>query len=227
MFRLAILAALAAAAYAQNPDNPFEKVPEDVDKALRARITEFFQDHVDGQFRKAEALVAEDTKDLYYSQNKPKYLSFEIARIIYSDNFTKAAATVMCEQIIMFPGFAGKPMKVPTNSTWKLENGKWYWYIDPAVLRRFPFGPAAGSEAAKTAAAGGANPTAPAGATSPLPSFSSIPTSADFVLHKLKADKQEIELAGSEPVTVTLTNTATGPMSFELKQGVHGVDISP
>src|SRR6185503_11638050 len=98
MLRLAFFALLTPAIYAQNPADLFNKPPADVDQALRARITEFYQYHVKQQFRQAEALVAEDTKEFFYTHNKPQYLSFEIARIEYSENFTRAKATMLTEQ---------------------------------------------------------------------------------------------------------------------------------
>src|SRR5664280_2888317 len=119
MLRFILLAIFATGSFAQNPGDAFNKPPADVDQVLRARITEFYDLHVKGEFRKAEAWVAEDTKDIYYTSNKTKYLSFEIGRIDYSDNFTRAKATVLCEQNIMLPGFLGKPMKVQIPSTWK------------------------------------------------------------------------------------------------------------
>src|SRR5947209_11732800 len=118
MFRISALALIAAGlSLAQNPDNPFDRPPANVDRALRERITQFYQYHVDREFKKAEALVADDTKKFFYSNNKPAYLSFEISRIEYSDGFKRAKATVLCEQYIMAPGFAGTPHKVPTPST--------------------------------------------------------------------------------------------------------------
>ena len=159
MTRLFTLFPLAAALFAQNGADPFNKPPADVDKALRERITEFYQDHVTGEFRKAEQLVAEDTQDFFYNTNKPRYDSFEIARIDYSDNFTRARASVLCEQNVLMPGFGGK-FKVPTPSTWKLENGKWFWYVDQSTLNVTPFGimkvsppPADGTKAQAHAAA--------------------------------------------------------------------------
>ena len=140
MHRFALFALFAAFAFAQ-PNDPFKpKPPADVDAALRARALEFFDLHVKGQFRKAEELVAEDTKDFFYSHNKPKYLACELSKIDYSDNFTKANAVMLCEQYIMMPGFADHPIKVPTPSAWKVENGKWYWYVDQDALRNTPWG---------------------------------------------------------------------------------------
>src|ERR1035438_2675358 len=104
MQRFALFALFAALACAQ-PNDPFKpKPPADVDAALRARILEFFDLHVKGQFRKAEELVAEDTKDFFYSANKPKYLGCDLSSIDYSENFTKANAVMVCEIYIMEPG---------------------------------------------------------------------------------------------------------------------------
>src|ERR1035438_7631535 len=100
MNRFACFALFAALAFGQ-PNDPFQpRPPKEVDAALRARVQEFFDLHVKGQFRKAEELVAGDTKDFFYSGNKPKYVSFEISRIDYSADFTRAKVLVMCEQYI-------------------------------------------------------------------------------------------------------------------------------
>src|SRR5580658_230886 len=118
MHRTLILASLAAAAFAQNPTDLFNRAPPDVDKALRARITEFFHYHVTGEHRKAEELVAEDTKDYFYANNKPRYLNFEIGKIDYSSGYTKAKALVIVKMPIMLPGFNGKVMDIPSPSYW-------------------------------------------------------------------------------------------------------------
>src|SRR5438067_607794 len=175
MLRPIVLALAAASLLPAQADNPFNRPPEGVDQALRARITEFYQLHVKGDFRHAEALVAEDTKDFFYTHNKPQYLSFEISRIDYSENFTRAKATVVCEQYVMMPGFSDKPMKVPTPSTWKVADGKWYWYVDPESLRVTPWGK---MTPGKTPATGGA------------PALPPIPSSADFLFTQVKLDKQ-------------------------------------
>src|SRR5664280_1083651 len=140
MLRFTLLAVFATGLFAQDAGDLFNKPPADVDLALRARITAYYDLHVKGEFRKAEALVADDSQDFYYNASKTKYLSFEIARIEYSDNFTRAKATVVCEQYIMLPGFMGKPMRIPMPSTWKLVDATWYWYLDPESLRATPFG---------------------------------------------------------------------------------------
>src|SRR5689334_610887 len=120
MYRLSCLLLFALAPLnAQIAADQLNKPPAEVDQALRARIAEFYQYHVDQKFRQAEAIVAEDTKEFFYSHKKPHYLSFEIVRIDYSKDFTTAKATMLTEQIIMAPGFLGTPLKIPSPSTWK------------------------------------------------------------------------------------------------------------
>jgi hypothetical protein len=226
MLRFAIPVFFAAALFAQNPDNPFENPPPGVDEALRERMKEFYQDHVTGQFRKAESLVAEETRDWFYEHNKPKYLSFEITEIRYSENFTKARATVLCEQIVPFPGFAGRPMKVPTRSDWKLVDGKWYWYIPPEVFKSFPF-PTIPHEGNGAKPAAPAQPAPGAGAAVAPPSLSSIPTSPDFILKKVTPDRDKVELKANGSGTVTFHNSAPGSMSIEVASPLKGVTVTP
>ncbi len=94
MLHWVVGAILLAGSAGQDSGELFRKAPPEVDAALRARISKFYQAHVDGKYRLAEPLVAEDTKDFFYQANKPHYLSFGITRIDYSDNFTKAKATI-------------------------------------------------------------------------------------------------------------------------------------
>ena len=212
MFRFILLGILVTGSYAQDAGDAFNKPPADVDKALRARIAEFYDFHVKGEFRKAEALVAEDTQDLYYSSSKTKYVSFEIGRIDYSDNFTRAKATVLCEQFIMLPGFLGKPIKIPMPSTWKLVDGIWYWYVDPAALRATPFGTA--------------NPGPAQGPASATKSIPAIPTTVpDFIYKQVKADKESVALKPGESGHVTITNSAPGAMNISLTGSVPGVEV--
>ena len=197
---------------AQDAASIFNKPPEDVDRALRARINEFYEDHVTGKFREAENLVADDTKDFFYNGNKPRYLSFSIQSIQYFDNFTKAKATILCEQYVMFPGFENKPMKIPTPSYWKLVDGQWYWYVDPQSLRQSPFGMM--TPGTTTANASNAS----------LPSPSEIPTSPDFIMNQVKTDKQSVELKPGKSAEVTIYNSAPGPMTVSIADGPKGID---
>jgi hypothetical protein len=209
MLRPTVLALFAATLLFAQADNPFDRPPADVDQALRGRITEFYQLHVKADFRHAEAYVAEDTKDFYYSHNKPQYLGFEIGRINYSENYTRAKATVIVEQYVMMPGFNDKPIKAPIPSTWKVVDGKWYWYVDPEALRDSPFGKMTAGKTPGSAAA---------------PALPPIPSSADFLFTQVKLDKQSVTLTPGEPAEVTVMNGAPGVMSISLSAMLPGVD---
>ena len=210
MHRLALSLALAAACSAQSPTDLFTRAPKGVDEALRARISEFYQDHVDAKYRQAESLVAEETKDFFYSSNKPKYLSFEIRQIDYSDDFTKAKATVVCEQYVMMPGFVNKPLKVPTPSYWKMVDGKWYWYVDQDALRRTPFGTV--------------DPKAPGQGSVPA-----LPSEAEAMglLAGVRADKDRVVLESGKVAEVGIVNSAPGVVMLSIfgipPQGVEAI----
>lgn len=214
MFRNTLLALLAFAAASfgqQDASVLFDKAPPDVDRALRARISEFFQDHVTGEYRKAEKLVAEDTQDYFYDHGKPRYISFEIQNIKYNKDFTQAEAVVLCEQAIMMPGFNGKVMKIPTPSAWKLEkDGLWYWWVDPAKRNLTPFGQMKGG------------PFQASGA----PSMGSMPTNWDEVKAMVKADKDSVSLKPGASETVNIGNAMPGPVTPEIVKKPVGIEVT-
>ena len=179
MFRPCLILLCGGILLAQTPADLFQKAPPAVDEALRARITKFYQLHVDQKFRQAEAMVAEECKDFFYSVNKPNYLSFEIRDIIWSDNFTKAKATVLAQMRVMLPGFADKPMPVPFPSMWKLVNNEWYWYVNLDEVHQTPFGKM------KSGTSGGGGITRPA-----MPSADEMAKA----LQQVKVDKPVMEL---------------------------------
>ena len=147
-----LLACFSAALFAQPSPKPPE-APPDVDQALRSRVSEFLNFHVSAEFRKAEALVAEDSKDVFYNRPKPHYISCKgISSIRYSENFTRAYVTGLCALPVPImatdneqqaDGQPALPMgmpNVPIPMTWKIEDGKWCWYLDKELDRRSPFG---------------------------------------------------------------------------------------
>jgi hypothetical protein len=214
MHRFSLFLLLAATAAAQ--DNPFNKPPADVDAALRARIKQFYDYHVKGEFRKADELVAEDTKDYYFNGNKPQYLSYEISRIDYFENFTKAKAVILCEMYMMIPGFIGKPTKMPTPSAWKLENGNWYWYVDQTDLRKSPFGIRTPGPPIQPGQVG----PSPIGPGGQLPQ---IEMSADFLFKQIQVDKNEVELSAGGVAEVSIANSAPGDMDLAVFNVPDGV----
>jgi len=114
--------------------------PHEVERALRARVDEFYSLIIQHKARAAEALVADDTKDYYYDSQKPDMESYVIDKITWDPSFKTAELTIDAKMHMMFPGAGPQtvPMKFP--STWKIENGKWCWYVDRSRLVNSPFG---------------------------------------------------------------------------------------
>jgi hypothetical protein len=103
-----------------------QQPPPGVEAELRARVSAFYQNFVDGSPRRAEAFVAEDTKDFYYGAQKLHYESFKVGKVTFSDGFTKAMVLVVgkLEQRIAAETVL---MDRPQETHWKLEGGKWCW----------------------------------------------------------------------------------------------------
>jgi hypothetical protein len=204
MSRVFLFFLLVSGSWAQTSGNLLDKAPPDVDEALRERIAKFHQAHVDRKLiRQADQYVAEDTKDFFFESNKPVYLEFQIDKIIYSDNFTKAKAIVNCKMYVPMPGFDKTPVTVPSPSTWKIENGKWVWYVDQKLGRDTPFGrmkPGEGST--------------PGGG---LPSISSGPD-IQTLWSSVRVDKRSVQLSASQESSdeVTILNKMPGSISLRL-----------
>ena len=93
---LLLLSGLAA--FGQNASDVFDKAPPAIDEALRARVGKFYRAFVAGKFKQAYLLVADDSQDKFFELSKDEYKSFEIIKINYSENFTKAAVVTAVEE---------------------------------------------------------------------------------------------------------------------------------
>lgn len=201
------LLVLVAQALGQQPADLFTKAPPAIDEALRDRISKFFQLQVDAKPRQAEQYVAEDSKDYYYEMQKPRYLSFEIRSISYSDEFTKAKAMVTVEMIINMPGFQNKAMKIPFMTLWKVVQGQWFWYVEPDAARITPFGKM--------------NPGASKSDGTPVggpPDMSKTPDILSL-WKQVQADKQSVQLKAHETSSeqVTISSQLPGVVSLQLQ----------
>jgi len=129
---LALLAASTASLFAQGTATIFQTAPPEIDAALRARIAHFYQSHVDGKFRAAMDVVAEDSQETFFAADKPKYKSFRIVNINYEDtSYTKAKVLVEVPWELLTPLGVIDTVPRPMASFWKLEEGKWCWYVIP------------------------------------------------------------------------------------------------
>jgi hypothetical protein len=215
--RALVLALLAAVSLpAQTGDKPAGAPPEEVDRALRARINEFNDLQVKGQYRKAEAYVAEETKDFYYSLGKPKYKSLAVLSVEYSDNFTRAKAIINCERYINAPPYPPDvPLKGRFISLWKLENGNWFYYEDLSS-RETPMGKIFS----------GVTPPAGPSSDSPAlpPGLPAIPATVDGFLNHVKAETGSVTLKPGGSARVTFASSAPGPMGLVVDSRPSGID---
>jgi len=103
--------------------------PPDVEKALRERVSGFYQCYVEGKYRQAEQYVSEDTKDLHYQQEKNKIRSHRILKIVFDDSFKKARVATIVGTTVGLRGIR-HDVEAPMSSTWRLEEGKWMYYFN-------------------------------------------------------------------------------------------------
>src|SRR6266481_3710204 len=134
------LAALPLFLFAQDP--PPAAAPPEVDQALRARAAQFGQYQMEGNFRKAYEMVAEDSQDFFFSAPKEKPQAYTIEDVRYADNFTKATVRVTSTRR-MLVGSHLIDLPDVVLEQWRLEDGKWMWYHDPNSARATVIGPLA------------------------------------------------------------------------------------
>jgi hypothetical protein len=200
-FRLLGIGAIAVCLQAQNaPTDLFEKAPPEVDEALRARVSKFYQAHVDGKFRLAEQEIAEDSKDFFYNMEKTRYLGFEILKIKYEENFTKATVVVGVEIDWKNPRTGTIRVKPPVTSLWKIENGEWCWYIVESKDWKTPYGTMTPGPKGKTV----------------LDTFKAPDSLA--VTSGVRLAKNEIKLSAAEKSSgeTSITNSLPGQVQLEL-----------
>ena len=140
-----LIAASAAVVLGQQPSALLSKAPPDIDEALRARVKDFYELQKLGKFRASEAFVCEDSKDAYYAADKRQWTSVDIQRVDYADGFKDAKVTTALGS--EFTNRAGRmPVIFPYTSVWKVEDGKWCYFLPPpgSATVQTPFGPMMG-----------------------------------------------------------------------------------
>ncbi|MDX2153380.1 MAG: hypothetical protein SFV54_21735 [Bryobacteraceae bacterium] len=122
----ATFALASGSLYAQS--NPFERPPAEVDQALRARVSKFYQAHVDGKFRLADEVVHEDSKEQFFASPKKRIYGFEIRVIVYEENYTRAKVSTLMDMDWQMMQDRVR-VKAPILTLWKLDKGEWWMYL--------------------------------------------------------------------------------------------------
>lgn len=197
----------------------------EVDQALRARVTEFFQAHVDGNYRKAFEVVAEDTKDYYFETEKIRFKSFKITDISFSSDFTDALVQLTAQrEMKMRYDFPVVVETVPMKTHWKIENGKWCFYEHDRPAWITAMGP---SDRDKL------KPQTPvAGATTPPVgqdlSPAGIAALGSQIIQQSAIDKSELTLPLDRPSTeqVVFHNGQEGTVKVTLADGAKPAGLT-
>jgi hypothetical protein len=248
MLRCFLTVLFAAVAFGQaNPPAVSPQPPPELDRALRARINAFYDLLVNRQYRRAEEIVAPDTRDVYYERDKPRYISFELKSIKYSDNFTRAEATT----IVKVPPTSAMipvPMDTPVASIWRLMDGAWYWSI-PKINVTDLLKSMTGVAASPDGNAAPAPPVPPPpGMSLPtgmgLPTGAGLPSGTDLpggmgtpasipmmgtgegAAPKLSLDRPDVTLKASATEKVTITNAGAAPMTLFLLGKLPGIEAT-
>lgn len=197
--RWIVYPSIALAAVAQTP------AVSEAEKALRPRVEEFFQYQLEGKYRQAEALVAEESKDEYYAARKPPIEGFKISKVEFLDA-NRARVTVLSKAKVAIMGAAPQVFEVPSVSSWKLDGGKWCWYIDQELARQTPFGTFKPGKAADTS-----DPSALfKGVNGAAPSIETLQKSVS-----IQPDSVEL-VPGGPAKTVVVTNDLPGNVTVRV-----------
>jgi hypothetical protein len=204
-------------AFGQDSTELFDKAPPAIDEALRARVSKFYDAFVAGKFKDAYLLVANDSQDAFFELSKDQYKSFEIIKIRYSENFTKAAVVTAIKSDWRWHGVV-TPTTFPLTSNWKVEDGEWNWHYVKPTMAATPFSPTGFVPIP---------PETPAANASAIPSHT-IGT-AQGILSKVGVDKRTVRLRSYETSqdVVHVRNDMPGQVTLNLdKLDMPGLKIT-
>jgi len=212
---------------------PESAAPAEVAKVLRERVTEFFGYHMGPVNRKALDLVAEDTKDYYFASGKTQFLGFVIKGLDFTKDLQRASVRLETTQLMQVQEFSAVTT-TPVVLAWKMEAGKWVWFLDNQALVQI--GTAMGASAPPPAAAKDAPPERilNADGTLNLPKDFAAPervaAQGMAIVKQSGLDKDAVTLTLSKPGQdkVTFLNGYGGQVSLSLYEApkVPGLTIT-
>jgi hypothetical protein len=208
-----------ASAAQEEPRNLFEKAPPDVEEALKSRVTKFYQYFIEGKFRAADAMVAEDSKEDFFAAEKRKYKGCDVGAPKYSEGFTKAMVVTSCGTTYSSMGRT-LDVKLPIVSFWKLENGEWMWYVLPPGDKYYS---PIGEMPRPHEGPGNMNTTqAPAQPMRPV-------ISPEQIMKAVRADRESVVFNSSKASTqeIHLKNTLPGSVTVTSNTAIKGLTITP
>lgn len=231
---LFVFAALVPALWGQGAPEvriPESAAPPEVNQALRERVTGFYENHTGSVKRRAIDYVAEDTQDFYFGAKKTVYTKVSIKKIEYtSKNFDRADVTVDASYMMTVETQSFETSQSSV-TTWKIEDGKWYWTHDQSAADFNPmsiFSSAAGAAAVKPQAGDAA--AKPPVDLKNMSIAEMVAQQQRTILQQSKLDKDTVEFVAGQAgeQQVSLFNGFSGDVSLQIEGGspVSGVAVT-
>ncbi|MEZ5353845.1 MAG: hypothetical protein R2762_14500 [Bryobacteraceae bacterium] len=183
----------------------FDKASPDVEQALRARVDHFYLSLKESKYRKADEVVHESAKDVFFGAEKFSFRDFKVVSVTWEDNYTKARVVVDMDSDFFFPGFGKIAVHRPLTSFWMSDAGQWWWYVPKFDTRESPFGAMSpGPDAAKSA--------------KPEDVWRDNAVTPDQIRNTVRADKGEVTLSSHEVshAEVNIKSVFAGPVKLRL-----------
>lgn len=99
------------------------EVPSGTEEAVRERASEFYRLQIEGKFRQAEALVCEESKDVYYDAEKERWKSLKIQGVTFTAPQAARVSVALGNEMKTPQGTF--PVEVPMVSVWHEKQGQW------------------------------------------------------------------------------------------------------
>ena len=182
---------------------------EESKQALIGRVQQYYQMMVDKKYRKAEAFVADDTKEDYYCGKKPDIKGFDIMTVNLGDSGNTATVIIKAKVLMLMMGAGAQIFEMASPTNWKIENGLWCLYLPEEVRNGTPFGKMQKTEAAGVAAEGGEKGRAP--------EFGAM-------VGQVTINKTSLELTAEMPdQAVVIDNALPGPLTLRVDPHVENI----
>lgn len=199
------LMTISATALAQTPPSLPVKAPAELDEAVRKRADEFYQLQMDGKFRAAERYVCESSQEAYYTAEKRKWLSKEVAKIEFGPDYKAAKVSTVLGSEAMMPPAGRVHLKSSIRSDWRLEDGQWCFVMpEEGGARDTPFGRMSSAK--------------PDDPSKSAPQANMPKVEGGFVMKAVQASKRELRVKGYEASSdqVEFTNGLAGTVELQL-----------
>ncbi len=203
MRRWVLLAGVLATAAAQTT---FQKPPAGAERSLRDRVERFYSLYQQEKFREAESLVAQESRDAFYTMPKNPVKAFRVESITWANDYRSAEVLVACESVSPLAGSG--TVKIPVRGSWKQLENQWYLVVERRPPPSLPPSPV--PERSQSLEGFGA--TQPGGPDTPNP----LPAGRPLFSVEPRTISFPRDAAAVTERTVIISNRMPGPLQLVL-----------